>query len=422
VRHLYSFLMRMLLPVLFVHILWRGVKNPLYRSNWAAYLGGFRTPIAQKRIWLHAASVGEFQAALPFIRDLMKAFPDYRLLISNTSPTGRARVREVMGEDVDSVLLPIDLPGAAARFCATFQPHIAVFMETEIWPNFYQRCSQNGIPILLANARLSDRSTVRYRRFAPLFLPALNKVQRICCQSDTDYQRFLGIGVEPDKLEVCGNLKFDVALDDGAQKLAGEASNNFGHERKIWLAASTREQEELIVLKALELVRQHNEDVLLVIAPRHPERFDEVSELLKEGGYKVQRRSEQLSCGKDVQVFLLDSIGELSWFYGVADVVFVGGSLVPVGGHNIIEAALWAKPIITGPYTRNLADVAKLFKEKKALREVSDSVTLSEAVVRLLNNAEEAEQMGERGKEIVAQHRGASQALLAQLSSILASN
>lgn len=363
--------------------------------------------------------MGELQAAIPLISVLQKQYPEVDLLITNTSPTGAAQVKERFAEQVINVFLPFDLPWLMTVFLKKFNPRIAVVMETEIWPNLFHACKERDIPILIANARLSARSVKSYQRFKALFLPALNSVSAIACQSSEDEQRFMDVGVDKARLSMPGNLKFDISVDEEMRSIAQQRREELGADRFIWVAASTRDGEELHVLQAFSKLRETCRNSLLVLVPRHPERFDDVARIVDESGFVLQRYTSKQQCDEQIDVFLLDRMGLLQPYYGASDVVFVGGSLEPFGGHNLLEPAAWSKPVLCGPHVFHCADVHELLNANGGVETVVDADALGDALSSLAVSPQKRRILGDRAGEVVTQNQGVSERLLDRIKSLV---
>jgi 3-deoxy-D-manno-octulosonic-acid transferase len=409
-RQFYSLLIVLLLPLLLLRLYWRGFKAPFYRERWRERLGFLPLPGEPACIWLHAVSVGEVQAVAPLIRQLL-ASSDQTLVITTTTPTGAQRVRELFGDEVRHYFAPFDAPFIVKRFFARLQPKLLILVETEIWPNLIHTADGVGVPILLANARLSVRSARRYHRFAGLTRETLQKITLIAPHGEADAQRFCALGARRSQVEVTGSIKFDIRLPASLRERSDVLRREWGTERPVWLAASTHEGEDEQVLAAHRTVKAAIPESLLVLVPRHPERFDQVAELIRVGGFSCVRRSARRACGADVEVFLGDSMGELTLFMGAADVAFIGGSLVPHGGHNLLEAAAQGVPVLIGPHMFNFAEISELFLRQQAALQVNSSTELAQQLIRWLSDASERSQFGERGRELVDRNRGALQRL-----------
>jgi 3-deoxy-D-manno-octulosonic-acid transferase len=358
-RILYTAVFFILTPFILFRLYWRGIKAPEYRARWTERLAIYKKQYASDVIWIHAVSVGESEAVFPLVKRLQAVYPAYNILITTTTPTGSVRVQAVLADNVEHVYLPYDLPIIVNRFLTTFKPKIAIIMEKEIWPNLYALCADKKIPLIIINARLSANSAKGYMKIASLIKPALATVSCVLTQTDEDYQRFINIGAKQERVFVSGNIKFDLSVDNTLIQQAKDIKKNSFSNRFIWLIASTHEGEESIFLELYLQLKQHIPELLLMIVPRHPERFEEVKQLVEKMSLKVCMRSTSQQCTSEVDVYIADTMGELKLLYGVADVCFVGGSMVPVGGHNILEAAIMEVPILFGPYMVNFKEIAK---------------------------------------------------------------
>ena len=370
-RGLYSAVLYLLTPATAYHLIWRGFRFHGYFQRWDERYGIYRKPAQPVDVWLHAVSVGEVNAAAPVIDALRKHHPELRWLVTTITPTGSERVQALWGDAVVHVYLPYDLPGAVARFLDHFKPALALIVETELWPNLLFACRDRGIPAHILNARLSARSLRGYRVLGPLIRRALRGVHLVAAQSDEDGKRFVRLGADPERVVVTGNLQFDtlpVDNSDFVREFRGARGTG-----PTWIAASTHEDEEAAVLEAHRAVLQAHPDALLVWAPRHPERFRAVALRAAEAGFAVSTRSEQRFPRSGVQVFVVDTLGELARFYACARIAFVGGSLQPVGGHNLLEPAATGTAIRSGPHLHNFADIAKRLREAQAMRVVEDA-------------------------------------------------
>lgn len=416
-RLLYSLLLYLLLPAILLRLCWRALRAPAYARRWGERFGRV-APLSGPVIWVHAVSVGETLAALPLIRRLQAAQPQARLLVTTTTPTGSALVRAQLGDDVAHCYAPYDFPHAVRRFLDRVQPGLVIVMETELWPNLLHGCAQRGIPVVLANARLSARSAAGYARVAALTRPMLATLTRVAAQTRDDGERFLALGLPPERLHVTGNIKFDLELDAALRERARILRDEWrgSRARPIWLAASTHEGEDEPVLAAHRRLLATRPDALLVLVPRHPERFARVHALCARQGLRTLRRSAGKPPAADTQVLLGDTLGELLAFCGVVDLVFVGGSLVPVGGHNLIEPAAWARPVLAGPHLVNFAEVAAGLQAAGGLRICADGVALAAAVVALCDQPERRALMGEAAHAVAEANRGALARLLAVIT------
>lgn len=417
-RILYNLAVYLFQVPLAVYCMVRGILNSSYRDRIGQRFGlGY--PKIDTCLWIHAVSVGEVQAAAPLIRALRRQFPEQRLLVTTVTPTGAARVKSLFSDSVDHCYIPFEMPNAVNRFFDSVKPELALIMETEIWPNLYRGCGIRSIPLVLVSARISPRSVDSYRRFLPLFRETLSHGIIIAAQSDADADRFRSLGAKPVRTWVTGNIKFDIELPIGLAERGQQLRSELFGVRPVWIAASTHDQEEQKVLAAhRELLKSHP-DLLLLLVPRHPQRFKAVRELIDEQGFGCISRTEQLPCEASTQVFVGDTMGELPLFYAASDVAFVGGSLVQVGGHNLLEPAALGLPVISGPFVFNAQDIADLFVEHGASRIVTNPEELVEAVSELLNDREKAARLGEQGRQIVERNRGSLKRLLELLEPLI---
>lgn len=425
IRTLYTLLFYLLTPFVVLRLLWRSLKAPEYRRRWGERFGDVPAIAEDKHvIWVHAVSVGETLAAVPMIKRLQSRYPDSQLLVTTMTPTGSARVTSVFSDSVYHVYAPYDLPCVLNRFLRSVHPDILVIMETELWPNLIHYCDLRGIPIVVANARLSERSAKGYQKFSRLTAPMLQRLSCVAAQHQNDGSRFLALGLSGSKLSVTGNIKFDVNLDDDIKSQAAALKSQWRgqSERPIFLAASTHRGEDRIILDGFDQIRHHCPDLLLVLVPRHPERFDEVAELCAQRGMAVCRRSSGISPSEDDQVLLGDTMGELLVFFGASDIAFVGGSLVPVGGHNLIEPAIWAVPVLSGPHLFNFSEASRLLREAQGMAICEDAPAIAEEVVALLQDPQSASRMGDAAKSVTDNNRGALDRLMAIIERQLSSH
>lgn len=417
-RRLYTLALFALLPFTLLYLLWRARRQPAYRQHWNERLGRYAKEAPQvPRIWIHAISVGETRAAQPLVTALKQRFPEHTILLTHMTPTGRETGAELFGDTIEQSYLPYDFPFAANAFLSHYRPRIGMLMETEIWPNLIHAAKQHGIPLLLVNARLSAKSARRYRRVANLTRDALLGLHRIAAQSEADRQALLGLGAAD--VVVTGNLKFDV--EPSPQALAaGAALRHAIGNRPVWVAASTREGEEELLLSALR--RLEIENALMILVPRHPQRFDEVAGLLERHGMRFQRRSSSQSIELSTSVLLGDSMGELNTYYAASDVAFVGGSLKPFGGQNLIEPCALGKPVLFGPHTYNFAAAAQAAQDAGAAIQVRDAPELMDALRRLLRDEALRARMGAAALQFASLHRGATEKTMALIEQALHDN
>ncbi len=410
-RYLYSLLLYLLIPAVIARLLWRSRRAPAYRRRWAERFG-FITPLpVADVVWVHAVSVGETLAAAPLIKALVaRGVP---VLVTTTTPTGSDRVRALFGNSVQHLYCPYDLPDAMRRFLRRTRPMLAIIMETELWPNLFHVCAREKIPLIVANARMSERSARAYGRLASFTRAILADVTLVAAQGEADAARLRALGARD--VRVTGNIKFDLHLPASLLEQAAVLRRAWGEDRLVWVAASTHAGEDEQVLDAFARVRRAVPDCLLVLVPRHPERFDEVAALCRQCGYVLARRTDPGLGTLETAVFLVDRMGELPLFYAAGDVAFVGGSLVPTGGHNVLEPAALGKPVIVGPHTFNFLDITRQLLAAGGAVEIADAEQLTEAVLSYLADANLRDAAGRKGRALVEQNRGA----LARLQTLL---
>ncbi|MDT8879060.1 lipid IV(A) 3-deoxy-D-manno-octulosonic acid transferase [Halomonas saccharevitans] len=380
----------------------------------------------ERVIWLHCASVGEVQAARPLIAALAERWPEHRLVITTMTATGAQRVlalSEASGGgrasgEVSHYFVPLDFPGAARRFVDRLCPALAIFFETELWPNLLAACDRAAVPVAVVNGRLSPRAFQGYRRLGPLMHDALGHVSWLAAKSAADAERFRVLGMPAERSEVVGSLKFDIAVDDASREASARLRGKLG-DRPVWVAGSTHPGEDEALLAAHARLRARLPGALLVLVPRHPRRFEAVAELCAREGLSVARRSRDEWPGDDTAVYLGDTMGELLALYGAADLAFVGGSLVPIGGHNLLEPAALGVPVLTGPELANFLDVAEVMREAEALVEVADGEALSDALGRLFTDTPERRRLAAAGRGVVTANRGALDRTLIGLGRLL---
>ena len=414
IRHLYSLLFYLCLPIIFIRLLLRSRHAPEYRRRWAERLGFISSSPSLDGIWIHSVSVGETLAAVPLVKRIQTDYPDLPVTITTMTPTGSEQVRKNFADSVFHVYIPYDLPTAVGRMLNKIKPRLLVVMETELWPNLIDQCHRRDIPVVIANARLSERSAVGYGKLASLVQPMLKQLSLVVAQAEADCQRFERIGMDADRTVVSGNIKFDISLSEEIKSDANLLRAAWGLDvsgRKVWIAASTHDGEEPILLAAFQRLLVDHPSLLLLIVPRHPERFNEVEKCCNQQNLNVLRFSSQQPCTTEIQVVIGDTMGELMRFYGVADIAFVGGSLVETGGHNLLEAAAWQLPIISGPYLFNFTEVDNLLSDAGALIKVSSEQELAEKVDELLGDTELSNKMGRAALGVIEQNRGSLERL-----------
>ncbi|AXO60343.1 lipid IV(A) 3-deoxy-D-manno-octulosonic acid transferase [Ectopseudomonas oleovorans] len=419
-RLLYTLLLHLALPLIALRLALRARKAPTYarRINERFSLG--LPSMKPGGIWVHAVSVGESIAAAPMIRALQAHYPELPITVTCMTPTGSERIQALFGASVQHCYLPYDLPWAAARFLNRMQPRLAVVMETELWPNHIHQCAKRGIPVALANARLSERSARGYARFGKLTAPMLAELSLIAVQTQTEAQRFLTLGARPECVEVTGSIKFDLKIDAELLQRADALRQQWqATTRPIWIAASTHAGEDEIILAAHHQLLKSRPDALLILVPRHPERFNAVHNLCMNQSLTTRRRSTGEAVQTSDQVLLGDTMGELLFLYALADIAFVGGSLVANGGHNLLEPAALGKPVLSGPHLFNFLEIAAQLREAGALNEVENAGQLADKVVALLNEPSEMQRMSQAGLSVLKANQGALQRLLEGLQRLL---
>lgn len=426
-RFLYSCFFYSIIPFILLRLLWRSLAAPAYAQRWAERFGFF-APLktTKKVVWIHTVSMGEFLGALPLVRRLL-ADPKLQLVITTTTPTGSERVRAALGDSVFHVYSPYDLPDVLVRFLHRIRPSLLVIMETELWPNTIAACHKRNIPCVLINARLSEKSARGYARFSALTKPMLNRLSCALIQNQVDADRFITLGLRQEFIRVTGNIKFDLTLTDEVRIKATELKHTLSQQgqRLVWIAASTHQGEDEIILDAFTQLRQRQEaelrSLLLVLVPRHPERFDKVGQLCISRGFNLARRSAGVVDSK-TDILLGDTMGELLLMYGASDIAFVGGSLVPNGGHNFIEPAAWGLPLLSGEHLFNFAEVSNLLLQAEALTKVHSAVELVQAVGALGVNSGLRRVRGQSALAVAESNRGALEKTLKEISAYIDRN
>jgi 3-deoxy-D-manno-octulosonic-acid transferase len=411
-RFAYVFLSYLLSPLYALYWIFRGVINQAYWDRLGQRLGFGYPILSEGSIWIHAVSVGEVQATVPLVKVFQDRFPNRTLLITTVTPTGAERVSGLYGDQVAHCYIPFELPFAVRNFFNSVKPDLALIMETEIWPNLYDALGRREVPLILVSARISPQSVDRYRRFLPLFRETLSHGIVIAAQSKSDAERFRSLGAAPERTWVTGNIKFDFETPADLKSHGDSFRTRYFADRPVWVAASTHDGEEEQVLLAHHQLLEEIPEALLLLVPRHPERFGTVKSLLRKKQFDFVSRTDKLPCSSHTSVFLGDTMGELPMFYAASDVAFVGGTLEPIGGHNLLEPASLELPIITGPHLFNTQDIADMFSEVGAFVQVRNSAELADALLKLFRDRDEAEKMAAKGRKILADNRGALQQLL----------
>ncbi len=423
-RAAYIVLGYLLAPVYCGVLLWRGLRERGYWSHFSERFGFGRSSRVTS-IWVHAVSMGEVQAASALIRSLRDRHPQFPLVISTITPAGRERALALFGgapgaQAGTSVrYAPLDLPGSVRRFFDRVRPGVGVILETEVWPNLYHECGRRNVPLVLASARLSPRSVRRFARVPRLLRQTLSHRIVIAAQTQGDADRFVSIGANPQRTHVTGNVKFDIHVPSEVVARGRELRAQHARERPVWVAGSTHRGEEQIVLDAHRRVRMAHSNGLLVLVPRHPGRFAEVIDWLVRERVRFIKRSQGNTCEPDTEVLLVDTLGELLDFYAAGDVAFVGGSLVPIGGHNLLEPAALGLPVLSGPHNFNGTEITRLLIERGAVQIASDAVELGEKVGGLLANADDRARIGALARAAVEENRGALERVLGLIAPLL---
>lgn len=408
-RLLYSFAFYLLMPLVLARLAYRAWKAPAYAERLAERFGH----VAKRNdspVWIHAVSVGETVAIAPLVELLLTRQPERSIVLTTTTPTGAARVKALFGDQVQHYYCPYDLPHLVARFIKRVQPIGLIIVETELWPNLVHQCHSRKVPVMVANARLSARSARGYQKFSALTHPMLRQINRIAAQNNSDGQRFIELGLPTDALTITGSIKFDTDLPEGTNQLTNELQQQWGEHRKVIVAGSTHDGEDQMLLQCFQQLQRQQPDALLVLVPRHPERFDQVYKLSKHAGFSTKRRSSE-QADNNTEVYIGDTMGELVKLYAAADICFVGGSLVANGGHNPLEPALLGKPVLMGKATFNFAEICQQLEKNKGLVRVEGSQALLQQWQQLLADPQQAQQMGQNAREYLLANQGALEQL-----------
>jgi 3-deoxy-D-manno-octulosonic-acid transferase len=408
-RIFYSILLYLLTPFILLKLWRRGKHAPAYRQRIAERFG-FIPNLQTGAIWIHAVSVGEVQAAIPLIRRLQQIYADTPILITTMTPTGSQRIRTTFANTLQHVYLPYDYPDAITRFLSRTRPKLLVLMETELWPNLLAACDKRHIPVILANARLSEKSTRGYHKIAWLTRQILAHLSHVAAQTEQDKQHFIQLGLDENKISVTGSIKFDLQLADNLTEQAMILRQQLGKERLIWIAASTHEGEERIILRVYQALQRNQ--LLLILVPRHPERFESVAQLCLQQHLQLIRRSSNQICDEKTDVYLGDTMGELQLLFAASDIAFIGGSLLPIGGHNLLEPAAVGLPVIFGEHVFTFTEISQQLLSGEAGKQVANEQELLQAVELYMENPELRQQAGQNGLRYLQQNRGALDKLL----------
>lgn len=404
---LYSFLFYAILPVAFLRLIYKSRNHPDYRKRFAERLGFFQGPGEKQDLLVHAVSFGEMAVATPIVEAYRAKYPEAAITLTATTPTGSARIKKTFQERVFHCYYPFDIPASVNRFLDQVQPKLVVMIETEIWPNFLRACQQREIPVILANARLSARSYKSYARFRFFTKYAISCFKKIAVQTKDHYERFLALGATQAQLVSMGNVKFDIQRKAEDRVKAEIFKKHIDSTRFVWIAASTHPGEEEQILQAHRKLLETGKNALLILAPRHVDRAKRIEKLVQKKCFKTQRRTKISHLNSDTQVYLSDTMGELGLFYGVANVAFIGGSFVPVGGHNLLEPAICGIPVIAGPYLHNVEEMRKLLLDVGGLKIVKNETDLSEFLIQLQDSQVLQNQIGKQAKQVVFDNQGA---------------
>lgn len=417
---IYSILLYLLTPFVLLRMAWLGIRAPAYLSGWTRRLG-FSAPAVGPApvIWIHAVSVGEVQAAAPLVERLLRDQGQHTILITTITPTGAATARLRFGERVLHSYLPYDFPHAVRRFVSSVKPVLLLVMETEIWPNLFQYCTERGISVMLVNARLSSRSYRGYNRIRWFSRRVISQISKIGAQSPQDGRRFIALGAHPDRVTITGNMKFDVSIP---REISGQGAilrRQLAGDRPVWIAASTHDGEEQLILAAHRSILNSYSSCLLILVPRHPERCASVAGLSSRRGFRTLRKSQVQDYPADTEVFILDTLGELMVYYAASDVAFVGGSLLPCGGHNVLEPASLGIPVVTGKYVSNFTEINRLLLENGAALQADDVPELEHSISMLLADPDRRSRMGRAGKQVVECNRGCTDRIMQLIAEAL---
>lgn len=415
-RFFYNLVFTLAIPFILIRMWLRGAANSGYRQRWSERFSLFTFTGKHNGLLIHSVSVGETLAAEPLVRSLQAANPDLTITITTTTPTGSDQVKRLYAQDLAAgrifhVYLPYDLPWLMSRFIKKIQPRICIIMETELWPNIIRSCNKQQVPIILANARLSEKSAKGYAKFSKLTQPMLQGLDLIAAQHRTDAERFIGLGVAQNRVDVTGSIKFDISVPDAALDQANELKKQWGEDRLVLVLASSHEGEDDLILNSYQQLLSVFPELLLVLVPRHPERFDEVAAIVLSKKLRLLRRSESsgtssLQPNRTTQVYLADSMGEMLSFLATADIAIIGGSFIEHGGHNPLEACALAKAVVMGPSDYNFAAISQQLIAQDAMQQTPNS-ELTICLQQLLERPEMRLEMGLNGQRVVAENQGA---------------
>lgn len=409
---IYQTLLYLIQPFIWIRLLLRSRKAPAYRKRWLERYGFCADKVRPDGIVLHSVSVGETLATVPLVRALRHRYPHLPITVTTMTPTGSERVLSAFGHDVYHVYLPYDLPGAINRFLNSTRPCLMIIMETELWPGLIHSLHERHIPLIVANARLSERSLKGYQKISSFMRELLSNITLIAAQTLEDGQRFVELGLKKNQLSVTGSLKFDISVTPELAARAVTLRRQWAAHRPVWIATSTHEGEEAIILESHRQLLRQFPDLLLILVPRHPERFNDAQDLTKKAGFRFILRSQQRPPSATTQVIIGDTMGELMLLYGIADLALVGGSLVKRGGHNPLEPAAHAIPVLMGPHIWNFKDICAKLSQAQGLISVTDSASIIHEIAALLQDDDYRRYYGRHAAEVLHQNQGALQRLL----------
>lgn len=414
-RFIYTCVFYLIIPFIVLRLLWRSIKAPSYRHRWYERFSIYNIKFSTGVVWFHAVSVGEAEALFPLLKQIKLKHPDTKLLITTTTPTGSARVKAVMQDTVSHVYLPYDVPDAICRFMSCFKPRMAVMMETEIWPNIFNYCGDHHIPLYIINARLSEKSSKGYQKISGLIQPALANIKCIATQTNDDASRFISIGADSEKVETLGNIKFDVEITTSTITEGLTIKADLFMDRFVWLIASTHKDEEKIFLDIYKVLKEKIPELLLILVPRHPERFPVVKKLIEKEYLSVATRTLLETVNTKTDVYLVDTMGELKAMYAAADVAFIGGSMVANGGHNILEASAVGVPVMFGPFMDNFKEIARVVLIESAAIQCQSKSDIISSMKLLYEQPDYRKELARKGKAFVQKNQGAIDRICAML-------
>ena len=421
-RNLYTALFSLLLPVYFLRLCWKGLSNREYLYRWSERLGLSKNKpsVGKNIIWIHAVSVGEVNASMSLLRKLIEDFPNFEILVTTTTPTGSKLLLEKLGGKIKHQYLPVDIPFFINLFLKRWKPKMMVLIETEIWPNLISICKKEGVYSALVNARLSEKSKINYLKYSALIRPALDSLDLILAQFESDKSRFTEITAK--EINLCGNLKFDQKIPEELYEISKSIRQSWaidGKFRPTLIASSTHEGEEEIILDAFKKIHKKLPNSLLILVPRHFERFNQVKRIIKNSGLSFATRSKKSEVANNVQVLLGDTIGELNFLYSLADVAFVGGSLIDHGGQNLLEPSAQSMALLSGPSLRNFSDISDQLIANKALKLVNDAEDISNEFLKLIKDELSLEARGKAALDVFNMNRGALDIIFDNISNLL---